>query len=106
MVNSLDERVAEGLKHLDANHPDWYSRIDLDELEMQQEDRCILGQLGTGFWSYLYNNFHGMSWAVDHGFTLSGAEYDQLGSEGYENLGSLWETGILIRRGAVNPVGA
>lgn len=106
MTNSLDERVAEGLKHLDANHPDWYGEIDLDELEMQREDRCILGQLDTGFWSYLHNNFHGLLWAFDHGFTLSEAEFDRLGNKGYEDLGSLWVTGVLIRRGADNPAGA
>lgn len=106
MANSLDERVAEGLKYLDAKHPDWYGEIDLDVLEMRQEDFCILGQLSTGFWSYLHSNFRSLSWAIDHGFVLSDAEYGHIGLVGYENLHSLWEAGILIRRNADNSVGA
>lgn len=41
----LDRAVARGAALLDERMPGWAARIDLDRLELDDTDRCILGQL-------------------------------------------------------------
>lgn len=42
------ERARNGAEFLDSLLPGWYTRIDVEELDIAQEQDCILGQLG--FW--------------------------------------------------------
>lgn len=67
--------VARGAALLDEKFPDWYKRIDLDALAMDNCCRCVLGQLfglysegaeRIGLW---YNGgFPGATERVNHGF--------------------------------------
>jgi hypothetical protein len=41
----LRQAVAEGVRLLDAKEPHWSTRINLGALDMEQCDRCILGQV-------------------------------------------------------------
>jgi hypothetical protein len=38
-------KVARGVELLDAQVPDWRSRIDVDHLDMNDPTNCVLGQL-------------------------------------------------------------
>lgn len=42
---SYEDRVYYGAKFLDAVRPNWTDDIDLDRLDLQDGDNCILGQL-------------------------------------------------------------
>lgn len=57
-------RVCRGVAFLDENVPGWETMIDLDDLDLEKTERCILGQL----------------WNVQHGKSRSGegAFYRQL----------------------------
>jgi hypothetical protein len=45
----LRERVERGAEYLDEDWPDWPERIDLETLDLNGGDRCVLGQLFGGF---------------------------------------------------------
>jgi hypothetical protein len=42
---SLLDNVYTGMKYLDGISPGWEKKIDLEELNMHNESKCILGQL-------------------------------------------------------------
>ena len=46
---TIEQRVARGAAFLDARHPGWAARIDLDWLDLSMCDRCVLGQLFGDF---------------------------------------------------------
>ena len=41
----LRERVERGVEFLDADFPDWRSRIDTRTLDLTSQNNCVLGQL-------------------------------------------------------------
>lgn len=43
-------RAAGGAAYYDEADPDWASKIDPDELDMSNCDRCVMGQLSGGYW--------------------------------------------------------
>lgn len=45
-VGLANELVARGAALLDEKLPDWYNLINLDSLEMADECKCVLGQIG------------------------------------------------------------
>lgn len=47
----LESNVSQGAKLLDKQNPQWYTKIDTDILQLQDCDRCILGQL---YHHYIY----------------------------------------------------
>lgn len=46
---SYADRVRAGVALLDDRKPGWANRVDVDRLEMQACDRCVLGQLFGDF---------------------------------------------------------
>lgn len=46
---SPDEKVTFGAAELDRLQPGWYKLIDLDVLDLQNDEKCILGQLNETF---------------------------------------------------------
>ena len=64
--------VKRGAYWFDENHPDWARKINLDELDMAQCDRCIIGQ-AIGDYAIaiteMFSSFSiGNAWAMEHGF--------------------------------------
>lgn len=48
---SAAEHVARGAALLDKKVPGWESRIDLSELDLGSECRCVVGQLFGDYWA-------------------------------------------------------
>lgn len=92
--------VKRGAYFLDERYPNWASAINLDNLVMDDCERCIVGQAigdygqaigkAAGVQPYTRDSHH---WAVDHGFDLPDDIYNQndqiLGEQFYE-LEGLW----------------
>lgn len=45
LKENLEANAKRGAQLLDKDRPQWYAEIDTDILQMQDCDRCILGQL-------------------------------------------------------------
>lgn len=76
--------IAEAAKELDDTDPTWYTRIDLDKLDMHSYSYCILGQL-CGH----YNR---------HPFVIDKRTLCNDSVFGFQADPSLWEDEILKRR--------
>lgn len=48
MTTELYEQVDRGARLLDAEMPDWYTKINIDALQMHNSCLCVLGQLYGG----------------------------------------------------------
>src|SRR5271157_1790011 len=44
--SSIDDKIEHGVEYLEATHPGWFNRIDLDFLDMISTYMDIVGQLG------------------------------------------------------------
>lgn len=44
-VAAIPDRVAAGAEHLDREAPGWWQDIDLEDLDLASDCRCILGQV-------------------------------------------------------------
>lgn len=97
---SLLDNVHTGMKYLDGISPGWEKKIDLEELQMYSENKCILGQLfGDAYKGFRneddpdYSDFYGshvnFGPYMDHGF------YD--GPCGETELTKVWKEAILTR---------
>ena len=65
-------RVTLGAHWLDENHPDWYTRVDTNTLQMSSHRTCILGQtLGEDGYDELLQE-KGAHWLQDHSFLFAG----------------------------------
>lgn len=73
----LADRVAEGVKMLDALQPGWYKEIDLEILDLEGTDTCVLGQLYGGWVEGTeYLGIDGDRYLQSHyGFELTEEEY-------------------------------
>lgn len=52
---TLDERVANGIAYLDERLPGWRERLDLSDLWMGDDCRCVLGQTAGGYFNALHD---------------------------------------------------
>jgi hypothetical protein len=81
--------VARGAAVLDAELPDWRSRIDTASLQMHHYSRCVLGQLFAGYTAgrnllgYTSNRA-----AATDGFEV---HHDTEAAYEYEELQAAWE---------------
>lgn len=67
---TIKERVKRGAKWLDKHQSGWYNRIDLDELDLADDQVCIVGQLTQHNEGYgIVRDFIGHDWTADRGFT-------------------------------------
>lgn len=94
--------VKKGTQWLDENHPGWERRLDLSNLEMNNCERCVIGQAVGNFWVTAGEEADrvGMDeeeWSVEHGFdvlfvgTSTTVAYRQLEAE--------WTRVVTERRG-------
>lgn len=44
-MSDVENRVAAGVEWLDANYPDWRSKVDVNEFDIESSCACVLGQL-------------------------------------------------------------
>ncbi len=95
-----------GSHWLDTNHPGWAQKINLDNLQMDSCDYCIIGQ-AVGDYVYEIQNAAGqpiycrdaMIWGSEHGFEAPMQTYDDFSSDDcglkalrqtYDDLDILW----------------
>lgn len=94
---TIQERVRAGVSLLDEQVPNWWNRIDLDELDIGSCYNCVLGQLFGGFikgWNSLRLKFN----IEDYGFSYSTFE---ILSSVPELLTKEWKKQIRLRRTVV-----
>lgn len=74
----VESRVEAGAKWMDKNEPGWFNKIPIEELEMEDGERCICGwvfkdmtsRMGYYYWidKYAYNDDYGNLTPVNLGF--------------------------------------
>lgn len=78
---ALEKRVKKGVLFLDRREPKWFTRIDLNRLNLGDGAICIIGQLFT---DYVYGQEElkkNDTWMIAHGFYLPNSDvnhYDLL----------------------------
>lgn len=98
-MKSLAKRVEAGAALLDREEPGWALRINLEKLNMDLPDYCILGQalgpglLGVSGFDRGLRRFH-LPTGVSYGFNLATTE----GDAQWDELDRLWREEILKRR--------
>lgn len=99
---TMQQRVSEGLRVLDANDPNWFRAINLDTLDMASMRMCVLGQT-FGFYSDGMAELFGpysFERGEDYGFEITKDENDDFdgGSNPYDALQSYWIPEIAARQ--------
>lgn len=97
--------IREGASFLDDLYPQWYKKIDLEKLDLEHTDNCVLGQLGPVIGvrhrdyfralselAYLYDLGDREKWAMDHGFYLEDGDDHE-----YHKLTNKWKRAIRYR---------
>ena len=74
---NFKEAVDRGIKFLDYFHPGWKEKIDVDELDMDDNECCILGQL---YGDYCENPLE-FNQCYNYGFTGSRVDMSELTKE-------------------------
>jgi len=87
--------VACGIEHLDKTSPGWASKVDLDKLDLEDNQRCIVGQL--------VGNYAG---GRDLGVTSLGMSlrlgFNAMHKEDRGRLERAWGEAIVARRASYN----
>jgi hypothetical protein len=112
MSDSIETRVARGVALLDEKVCDWVQRINLDFLNIEACEDCILGQLGDegveytafedaavaliGADAFQYNS--NAQSLIDHGFS----DHRGGGIGAFNALTAEWKRVILARRGGAS----
>jgi hypothetical protein len=87
--------ISLGVKFLDESIPDWRAKIQ--DLDMRDLDRCVLGQLFGGYRKI--EEEYGEDWCIQHGFQGAAIKLIRIDSDGdtlalqdseYETLQTLW----------------
>lgn len=93
-----EEQARRGAELLDQEVPDWYKKIDLEELVLSKPCKCVLGQVWKaekGVESFLYGlnflNVHG----DEYGFA---AIHPNFTDADWAKLDEAWITEILNRQ--------
>lgn len=76
MLNVKDA-VKLGVKWLDQNYPNWFTKIDLVLFNYSNTQKCVIGQLKL--WDVVYKlnlNREYENWSLNHGFDLTGYDWD------------------------------
>lgn len=108
--------ASRGAKVLDANVDSWYDKILLTELDIEDADKCVLGQLYGTYWRGLktlhptyaagalrniFSNGLGsdamLSWSEWNGFTVPYMPSETF-RKAFRTLNEAWESEILSRR--------
>lgn len=95
MSEDLILTVKKGAHLLDEKYPKWHESIDLDTLELQRADLCVLGQLGRAHYGSYDSEvgYLGIN-PREYGFDLP-MEWTE---DGWEELTALWVNQIRLRQ--------
>lgn len=101
--SELQGRVANGAAFLDEQVLDWFTKIDLENFEMDHPCLCVLGQLDED-WNIMLEKFWPNDAPIERwvksaalGFTLSLSD-QQVPSVLWQRLEQLWVEAINERR--------
>ncbi len=88
----FEKEISAGIRFLDENVPGWYNEINLDELNLQDANYCIIGQLQEKIQEKaLWFVMGGFKFQSDLGFYIENQpDYLSL----YETLTSEWKKQI------------
>lgn len=102
---TVESRVAAGVKVLDQHEPGWEKLIDLERLNIDSMERCVIGQLYGDFGVTYYpdiGNKHVRRMSAGLRAALTGKSFDlgfgMKGGEDPANLTAEWERVILKKR--------
>ena len=93
MATTLKSKVANGAKVLDLISPGWAKRLNLKKLDLEDCDRCVLGQLFNGYFGTESTILRYQG--VELGYSFPEDVDDD---EAWENLTELWKEQIRKRR--------
>ncbi len=86
---TIEEKINRGVEFLNEVRPEWLNEIDLDELDIFEPDRCMLGQLKA--YKRMDNSDLSM---YDLGFAGEGCDY----RESCNQLTDAWKEKIMELR--------
>lgn len=93
--NSPRARVRRGVRLLDSYDRDWFNKVDLTQLRMDSDTRCIVGQVtGISYSLSVYDLGIRLSQGRHYGFN---ADWDPLG-ENWQDLDWEWRRVIANKR--------
>jgi len=97
--NEINDRVARGAALLDSESPEWLDIINLDELSMSSDERCIIGQTYRDYDTGCAALFDAECPCAAHTpeVLTHGFEVSVVGGS-YRQLGDAWRALILARR--------
>jgi hypothetical protein len=99
-MQTVEERVAKGMKLLDENVPNWTDKIDLETLELAYCGRCVIGQLFGGYRAGLCQlDLIGGEQDRENGFDITtSANRSTTADEEFAELQAEWTKQISIRK--------
>lgn len=86
--------VKKGANWLDLNHPGWAHKLDINKLNMDDCQNCVIGQAVGNYWETI----GGTRWAIEHGFDTPSNSTD-IAAQGYADLETLWTNEVKKRLG-------
>lgn len=106
----LHGMVATGITWLNEAHPHWLGEMNVDNLRMQNECRCVIGQLEGNYFRYVNESEISRSVMIDRGFEFEEAKvlpqlppvdgwdrngiHDYLALKGWDMLTEIWKERI------------
>lgn len=97
MSANLKNRIKEGVALLDESYPNWYKHINLEKLDIQFKNECILGQL---YGNYNFTPLARTQNAVKYGFYLKHVNP----KKNWSKLTLEWKKAVLERQNKDNIV--
>lgn len=93
---AIPERVARGSAFFDRVHPGWHTKIDVNELDVQCNCFCIVGQLYGEYSKHAERLFGGFAEGVQYGVYSDPLLFDNI--DYYEAITLAWIELIAERR--------
>lgn len=99
-MTTVATRVRKGAKFLDKVRPGWALKIKVPTLDLENGDRCILGQLYGDYSDGINKLLPGDDdeRPIAHGFIASDDERGLEATEEYPELDRLWSYEVGLRR--------
>lgn len=93
MTEDLTLAVKKGAHLLDEKYPEWHQSIDLDTLNLQRADLCVLGQLGRAHYGSFDSEVDALGVdAKEYGFDLAMDYPNQPLDDWYKDRDGRWST--------------
>ena len=94
-MSTLTERFYRGVQRVDERVPDWYERIDKDQLNMMSVNNCLLAQLDGGTYRNTNLILEEYENGIDFAFDITSEEYRSYECLAhYEKLTEIWKEEI------------